>query len=365
MVQTILVPLDGSALAERALTHATGLARADGARLVIFHVRSAYGARGEQRVDPEKVAASLSQQGLAAEGLTYDQYVGGRGGVIAEAASDQGADLIVMSTHGRTGPGRWFYGSVAADVLHHATVPMLMIPARGDHPWPSGRPTTILVPLDGSHFAEQALEPARALAREGTLLLLHVVDPLISGYVAEEGDVDPVRQSVLDDAESYLRDVAARLRAAGAPVMTRVLVGAPGDVIAAEACAWGADLVAMATHGRTGLARLMLGSVAAGVLQRAETPVLFVRPVVSGAEAEGAETEIVEQSDTLDLVLDAREVELIEHALRHLLLPEHDPSLAEPSRALLDRLAPARSATSDRHGATLAMTSLNGHGASR
>jgi hypothetical protein len=126
--------------------------------------------------------------------------------------------------------------------------------------------------------------------------------------------------------------------------MPRVMVGDPAEVIAAEAQAWNADLVAMATHGRTGLARLVLGSVAAGTLQRVDVPVLFVRPGAAKAgtpttECSGRDAE----GNALNMVLDAREAGVIEHALQDLLLPERDPALAEPARALLERFRQARS----------------------
>ena len=107
MNKKILVPLDGSRLAERAVPCATRLARASGGSLILLHVGPARLARIEPPYDPEVVGRKLRSDGIAVEALTEDPGTATLGSAIADVARRQHADLIVMSTHGRTGPGRW------------------------------------------------------------------------------------------------------------------------------------------------------------------------------------------------------------------------------------------------------------------
>lgn len=137
--------------------------------------------------------------------------------------------------------------------------------------------------LDGSAFAEEVLAPARELSEVlgAELLLLRVVES--SGILrSAEDDLDAFRtpraNQQLAEARHYLEDFAGRVWATGMAVATRVVVGPPATSIAEVARESGADLIAMATHGRGGLARLVLGSVAMGTLQQASAPLLLVRP---------------------------------------------------------------------------------------
>ena len=174
--------------------------------------------------------------------------------------------------------GRVVYGSVADDVLRHAEVPVLLVPPMLDHAWPTDRPLTVLVPLDGSDLAEAALESAGLLA-EGLgarLHLLQVVQPPTyplygDGYVYIPFDDEAERAN----ARQYLEEQAEKLTGRGIGASIEVAVGAPDIVIARTAAEQQADVIAMATHGRGGLARLVLGSVATGTLRRAHVPLLL------------------------------------------------------------------------------------------
>jgi nucleotide-binding universal stress UspA family protein len=143
----------------------------------------------------------------------------------------------------------------------------------------------ILIPLDGSGLAEQILEPALALGdlTQTAYTLLGVVEPLVvPGYapLAQAAPLDvQVTQMVQAEAQRYLDDLAQRLRAGGRQVHTRTLfAGQPAVAILDAARANGADLIALATHGRSGLARLLIGSVADKVRRGADMPVLLYRP---------------------------------------------------------------------------------------
>jgi nucleotide-binding universal stress UspA family protein len=219
------------------------------------------------------LVSTLRGQGLDAWMRIYE---GPAGQVILDAADQERADVIVMSTHGRGGLGRWLYGSVADEVLRRATRPVGLVSATCDRVWEPGRAFRILVPLDGSDFAELAIEPAAATATalNGELLFLRVVEPTDEASVLGP----PYLQAALDGARGYLDRVAAHPSLAGLTVGLRVEAGDPSTTIAAVARREDADLIVMATHGSGGLLRLTLGSVASDTLHRATTPLLLVRP---------------------------------------------------------------------------------------
>jgi nucleotide-binding universal stress UspA family protein len=303
MFKTILVPLDGSPLAERALPYAEALARAGGGQLLLvravpylarptgegsFKTLAAArpAAAAEARAYLEGVAARLGERGVDARvAVPLEEEADG---ILAEARR-AGADLIAMATHGRGGLGRWLYGSVAQEVIASATLPVLLIrawlPEGGAAPLAVA--PRILVPLDGSAANEAALPVAEGLAADlgGALVLVRAVArpdlvfapdallaPLLQEELAEEQAI----------AERYLRDVAARLAAPGRPVEAVVRVGRPGldmaaAVIEAVGRECGAALVVMTSHRRAGLERLLLGSVADATLRHGTLPVILVR----------------------------------------------------------------------------------------
>ena len=296
MVRTILVPLDGSRLAEQAVPYAMRLARSTGARLVLVEAtlteplpgqselmaRAAVTRRAEIELDV--LVDRLRQEGLAAEARVYYEDAAT---AIVDAATQETADLIVMSTHGRSGLGRWIYGSVADRVLRTAPIPVLLVPAPCSGEWTTARPLRILVPLDQSPFAEEALGPASELAQAlgAELLLLQVLEYPLPAVADGATYLPPLDQDAdLAAARQYLEDVAVAPRADGQTVTTLAVTAPPSPVgqavatIAAVAHDEPVDALVMATHGRGGLARLVMGSVATGVLQHAIVPVLVVRP---------------------------------------------------------------------------------------
>jgi nucleotide-binding universal stress UspA family protein len=344
MLTTVLAPLDGSPLAERVLPFALGLARATGARLLLLRAAQArprpggdpradaLDALGEAETYLDGVARRLDAPDLTVD--TAAPYGDAAQAVVDEAARRR-VDLIAMSTHGRSGVGRWLFGSVADHVLRHAAAPVLLVPTAAVCRWPADAARRILVPLDGSALAPAALGPAADLARllDGELLLTQVVvPPQYAMQVAAEPYVlpDVDEEAELAAARRDLEAAAEPLRRAGLAVATQALVGWPATEIAATARAGGAALIAMATHGRGGLARLALGSVAVGTLQQAGVPVLLVRPAALGpAEAPGG---------AAALALTGAERDLLARGLVALLDGETpDPAI----RALLARLREA------------------------
>jgi nucleotide-binding universal stress UspA family protein len=307
MYRLILVPLDGSEFGERALPAAVALAQATKATLILLRAAGATATPDEEPAAAQSkavadaetyladVARRLAAQGIVAE--TSAPYAEAAQGILAEAAKRE-ADLIVMCTHGRSGLGRWVYGSVAGDVLARSPVPVLLVRPTGPLAHFSvGAAPKVLLPLDGSAFSEAALPHAVLLTRAlaGKLVILRGVVPSLGYYpdpVLGQPYVNDIGERILreeeDAARQYVTDVAQRLTADGLTVQTLVRVGFPSDTILDEAKASGAEIIVMATHGRTGLRELLLGSVALDVVRRGGLPLLLVRPGEPGASDAGA-----------------------------------------------------------------------------
>lgn len=293
MLNTILVPLDGSPLGEYALPTAADLAHRSGAQLLL--VRAA-------RHDADEAAAYLDHLSADAFGLPAAPVAsdwpaashlppclrlvvpGDPAEAILAAAHDHAADLVVMTTHGRGGLRHLLLGSVAEKIIAASPIPVWVV--RASHPsLPSvlDIPVELLVPLDGSPFAEAALPVARELASvlRAPILLVHAVEPTsLADDLLLTQPIIPPETALLDasEARTYLGDWVERLRLEGHPARSVVSHGAARDVILQASAAPGIRLVAMATHGRTGLRQSLFGSVAHDVLRRGVLPVVLVRP---------------------------------------------------------------------------------------
>ena len=350
MPKTILVPLDGSALAERAAAYATALAEHLDAHIVLIRaVLTVHPRSRDERFNAE--ASAAAEQELSTVGMSCRQKVPTEwlvwqdeaGWAIVEAAKSKNADLIVMSTHGRSGLGRWLYGSVADRVLRTADGPIILVPPGARDDWEAAKPFRVVIALDGSALGEQALGPALELARAmgGEVHLVVAMDP---PYYWVSGDAysayDPSVEFAA--ARKYLDGVAERARATGLTVSAEVTWGPPDRVVLDAARAIQAHLIALATHGRGGLARLAMGSVTQGVLHRTRVPLLIVRPaevresVKAGARPERPR---VSPEAPLALLLTAREATVARAALAHF---AEDASQAEQdlrtARDLLNRV---------------------------
>jgi len=301
-VRSILVPLDGSPFAEHALLLADNIARGTGAslRLALVHegpppafdqasVQSLLGLEVASRKAERDYLRGV-QIGLRSGGCRVPSAVsltGTPGPALTAYVEEMGIDLVVMATHGRGGVQRAWLGSVADHLSRHLEVPLLLVrPADGKTP-PAPPPAhgRILVALDGSPLAEQALEPAVGLARlwNAELMLLRVVrpipvaiePPLVMATVYDE----QVTAAWRAQAQDYLDDIVERLRARGVRATAVASIGwSPAQTINDLARPEEVRLIALATHGRGGIRRLALGSVADKVIRAAEVPVLVLRP---------------------------------------------------------------------------------------
>jgi nucleotide-binding universal stress UspA family protein len=295
MFSTILLPLDGSPLAEQAVPHAEWLAQRLAARVVLTRVLPIVTSTGQiddlavatsARAYLDQIAARLSEHSVDCQSVLP---AGHPATEILDQARTSSADLIVMATHGRSGPSRWLYGSVADAVLRECPIPVLLVPPHVVAPAPIDQSLRFLVPLDGSAIGETALKPASELAHRlsAELVLIQVVPwpPISYGDGSELMYIDP--EPMLGVARDYLAQIAARLQPTlERPVRVRAELGRPTPAIIAEiADREHANLIAMSTHGRSGLARLVLGSVASGTLQRANVPLLLTRPQTLSAQS--------------------------------------------------------------------------------
>jgi nucleotide-binding universal stress UspA family protein len=194
-------------------------------------------------------------------------------------------DLIVMTTHGRGAMTRFWLGNIADRLARQAPVPILLVRPRERVIEPAAEPTChhVLILLDGSALAETILPHAIAL---GTLMqaeytLLRVIEPTMGPYGTElytAGLDEEALARSRASAQIYLDRVAASMRAEALRVRTAVVVGLTAPGILDYARGHAVDLIALATHGRSGLARLVLGSVADKIVRGAELPVLLHRP---------------------------------------------------------------------------------------
>lgn len=290
----IVVPLDGSALAEQVLAHLPQLAPPNQAEIVLVHVSEVwrYTAATNEFAMPvgiyPYVQASMEayieeqQTRLQAQGYQVSTNIGL--GLAAEgilkAAAETNADYIAMTTHGRSGFARWAIGSVAERVLQQAPIPVFLV--KGDQVTSTGQLGQILVPLDGSMLAEQALPEALRLARvsNASILLVRVIQSLdeeskrilfASPAIAEE-----TFERGRSAAEQYLQTIAEQFQAEGVTVDCEVRFGDPIQTILQVADEKEIDLIVMTTHGRTGIRQWFYGSVANKIIRDAQYPVLLI-----------------------------------------------------------------------------------------
>jgi nucleotide-binding universal stress UspA family protein len=241
------------------------------------------------------VAERLHPFGLDVHILMMENESGPAAGIISFVEQHPEVTLIAMSTHGKSGLSRWVFGSVAEKVLQASPIPLLLVRPAQDDELPdviqAAEYRSLLVPLDGSIFAEQALDIAGNLAgslKAKITLLSAIPDlPLAAELVAPPAAAVPATNETSILA-NYLAENRGKLVARGLTVETKLEYGPPAESILRVGASIHADLIVMATHGRTGLPRLWLGSIAMKVVQASSLPVLLVRSKVRVQEAEPA-----------------------------------------------------------------------------
>ncbi|HEX8036182.1 MAG TPA: universal stress protein [Ktedonobacterales bacterium] len=300
-IKRVVVPLDGTTYSERALPFVSPVAHMAGAEITLLHVvvepapppfdavtRSVNRLLSEAPAIPLSAPADylaailsrLAQQDIAAESMSISAPSSVEG--VELVVERLGANLVILATHARYGVEQQLLGSVGDQLVRRGKTPVLLIPPRVDVPtYPLHTFSRVLVPVDGSMLAEQALAPVISLAQQATapdnmhIVLFYVADNHISRR----------------DGVRYIEGLRQRLFTQALPpsveVTSAAVVGSPSGAIVGAA-EFGIinlpdypapfDLVAMATHGRGGLQRWLYGSVTAYALPRIKTPVLLVHP---------------------------------------------------------------------------------------
>jgi len=296
MFTNILVPLDGSYLAEQALPAAAYLARKLGARVTLLHMIETHPpekVHGEPHLRTsdqageylETVARREFPDGVQVDSHVHSDQVGDVARGIVEHTGELSPDLIVMCTHGGHAARNRLFGSIAQKVTSLGTIPVLTI-----HPRAEGEQFTfdcrrLLVPLDGKREHEAAVDFAARLARVcGAALHLVMVVPTLSTVSGEDtarrklspGTLSELLDQEEQDAAGYLLGLERHLRASGLEVRSEVLRGEPVESIAEIAIAAGIDVVVLGTHGKAGVSAFWAGSFAARLAVRSSVPMLLI-----------------------------------------------------------------------------------------
>ncbi len=277
MYDRILVPADGSKVAERAGTVAVRMAELFDAELSVVSVREP-GAEDQAEHAVGAIQDVATEVGLTPQTEIIDDEETAIHRAIIDYAEEHGIDVVVMGTHGRTGIGRFLLGSVAEQTLQESPIPVVTV---HEDTVIDFEIDNVLVPTDGSEGAEAATEHAIDLVTEvgGTIHALHVTS---GGREKESSPTDDVRE---------------RGEAAGVEVVTATRSGRPHEAITGYTAEAGIDVVVMGTHGRTGLRRYLLGSVTERTVRFSPVPVVSVKPESVGATVEFLDYEFVEEKD--------------------------------------------------------------------
>lgn len=317
MFQRILVPLDGSKRAEQAIPIAAKIARSSGGSIILlravtaltnfagYSMESSIMAQDVIAADTEKAKAYLARIASSSDliniSTTLEAPLGDAAATILSTATVEKADIIVMCSHGDTGLKRWVLGSVAQKVARHSTIPVLILHEHAGIPnalHPQGeRPVQIMVSLDGSPLAESALLPAAYLSAalsapaNGALHLVQILRFHEIEVYSENKNIAEVREQVIADTKKYLLSIEQRLFEGETADLhftisssiildcdvanTLIMVAEEGEE---DEGFNGCDIIAMATHGRGGPQRWVMGSVTERILGATRLPMFIIRP---------------------------------------------------------------------------------------
>ncbi len=322
MFQHILVPLDGSQSAEQALPVAARIARATHASLTLLQIIPPMETLLSP-IEPQVFVEDFSEDDVAEAkdylseverreafdglGIRIEVRIGPIGATLLHFAREQDIDLIVMSSHGRTGLKRWIMGSVARHVARESTIPTLILRSNGPSPITANNTTNeqvqttrVLVALDGSPLAETILSAAAgvcaalAMPEHGNLHLVRVVH-VIPTIEEHKEMIAQINTQALADARAYLEEIEQRIHTGAFAayhlnVSVSVVLDSSGTdiplrLIETSTCAKGTqgfdgcDIIALATHGRRGLRHLIEGSFAEEVFDTTRLPLLVMHPL--------------------------------------------------------------------------------------
>ena len=296
----LLVPLDGSELAETVFSYVRELSARVGFEVVLLHVCDAaeLGSESQYRAYIERAAEKVRKESeeLQKRTGTKGKQIVVKGDVVVDYpaegilryADEHDIGLILMATHGRSGVKRWGLGSVADKLVRASRIPVCLVRAGASEEiihdkWPNRR---ILVTLDGSELAESVLPYVEALVRETgvesmQVLLITVCEPVLIPAYYPSGiplNWEDHMARIKRRDEEYLSKVERKLKDAGLNVKSEVLVGKPAEEIINYVSKNPVDFIAMSTHGRSGVSRWVFGSTAEKVLLGVTSAILLIRP---------------------------------------------------------------------------------------
>jgi nucleotide-binding universal stress UspA family protein len=294
LIAKIVVALDGSKLAEQVLPYVTQICSVTGAKVVLMTsitpVTLWEPSRLVAPLNGEEDAATDYLEGqrllLANHGIDASIQIdlGRPASRIVKFAADHGADLIAMTTHGRSGIARLWLGSIATGVVHQSPLPILLVRS-SEEPGANVRIPIrrIYVPDDGSEMAVSARPSISDFARAiGASVVLHRVvesfSPIILPSVEAAGGYDRLLEAVKAAAIDTLAEEAGSFERAGVETQVMVTEGHVPDELLRAANEVDASLIAMSTHGWSAADRIVLGSAADAIVRRSDLPCLLVRP---------------------------------------------------------------------------------------
>jgi nucleotide-binding universal stress UspA family protein len=294
MYGRILVPLDGSSQGEIVLPYVYQMATGFNTEILLVSVAEPLVPQPDQLHRSylsqlvEQMQRDLREWEPKGEPAIQSKVLlGDPADEILKCAEQHKASIIVMASRGRSSRGPWILGNVAAKVLRATDKPIILVrsPAKSDALRQKRIVRKVLVPLDGSPIAEQVLPHAEAVARTlgSDLLLFHVFEPMrkYAGGLVYRALPDEVVNEENDRRKqaglSYLDEISKKFKAPEILVSIEVTRGSPAEQILDYAETHGTDLIAMSTHGRSGIGRWVFGSVTDKVLHSGDTAVLVVR----------------------------------------------------------------------------------------
>lgn len=296
MFKHILVPLDGSAMAEAALPAAGFLAKKLGATTTLFHVmernapRAVHGQPHLQHVEEAvnylaETARRAFPEDVQVDCHVHESEADSVAKSIVEHMDELNPDVIIMCSHGRGKALHLFLGSIAQKVVSMGSLPVLITHPGKEGDIPAFTCKTLLLPLDGNPDHEQALPVAKELAEVcGAVLHLAVVIPSYGalsgqGVVTSRflpGTMSKLLEMSVENAEGYLQSLLETIRGQGVVASAQVLRGDPATVIIHSAQQSQTDLIVLATHGRTGMEAFWKGSVTHKICSRSRIPLLLI-----------------------------------------------------------------------------------------
>jgi nucleotide-binding universal stress UspA family protein len=286
MYEKILVPLDGSEMAEWALPYVEGLAKNYKSEVTL--VTACTPGAGLERpfaVYLSKIADELYTKGLEISSLCI---YGDAAAEILNFADKNDVNLIIMSAYGKSGPGIWAMGSIASKVVQRSNIPVLLIRTGSkDDAVKEKDFKKVMLPLDGSEFSEAVIPYAESLAEKmkSELIVARVIEPIQLPritYRETEVDIEKHEKKLMDTAErkvgEYLSKLVESLKEKGINAKMVSLQGRPADTILGYSENNDISLIVMATHGYSGISKWAYGSVASRIIEGSKKPLLVVRP---------------------------------------------------------------------------------------